>query len=403
MSHSHRRIDSELVCLRAGRGALDGDPLVPPVVQSTTFRRDGVGSEATHQYSRVSNPTVDALEKALGELEEALPAACFSTGLAGEFALFLSVVRAGDHVVCGRSVYGGTTRCFRRIWSDLGVETTFVDATDVEATSAAMRENTKLVFLETPANPGLEMTDVRAIADQAHERGAIVAVDNTFLTPVLQRPLDLGADVSVYSTTKFIEGHSVAMGGALVTRSVALLERIRFVRKCNGSIQTPMNAWLTLNGLKTLPLRMKAQSASAQQVAEWLARHPLVESVRYPTLADERSQRIAERQHLGAHGGVVSFELCGGLESGRAFAQACELCTLVEHVGSVESLITHPASMTHADVPSEQRMQAGVTDGLLRLSVGIEPVEAILEDLARGLDAAADAGTERGVKACAIA
>jgi cystathionine beta-lyase/cystathionine gamma-synthase len=378
---------------------LDGDALVAPLTQSTTFRRSSVGSDPPHQYSRVSNPTVAMLERALGDLERALPAACFATGLAAETGLFLATLRAGDHVVCGRSVYGGTTRLLERLLPGLGIGASFVDATDAAQVRAALRDETRLLFLETPSNPTLELTDIRACADAAHERGALVAVDNTFLTSALQQPLDLGADVSVYSTTKFVEGHSVALGGALVTRDAALLERIQFVRKCTGAIQTPFHAWLTINGLKTLALRLGRQSASAAAIARRLREHPGVARVHHPSLATGAQGEIARAQHPAGHGGVVSFEVHGGIAAARALAERVELCALVEHVGSVDTLLTHPATMTHADVAPAARRAAGIGDGLLRLSVGLEPVEAILADLERGLDAAADAVREE-VAAC---
>lgn len=386
-------------CLRAGRELVDGEPLVPALAQSTTFARDGVGSLAEHQYSRVSNPTVAQLERALGDLEGAPPASCFATGLAAETALFLSVLKAGDHVVCGRSCYGGTTRLLRTLLADLGIESTFVNTRDLGEIEHAVRPNTRLIFVETPANPALELTDIRAVSGVAKGAGALLAVDNTFLTPVLQRPLDHGADVSVYSTTKFIDGHSVALGGSLVTRDADLDARIRIVRKSTGGIQSAFHAWLTLNGLKTLPLRLRRQSESAATIARTLSRHPAVEVVHHPSLATGRDAEIAERQHLDAHGAVVSFELRGGLDAGRALVEACELCTLVEHVGSVETLITHPATMTHADVPLDQRLEAGVTDGLLRLSVGLEEPREILADLLRTLEGAGSPKRE-GVLAC---
>ncbi len=378
----------ESICAHRHAALGDGDPLAPPLCQSTTFARDRVGSEAEHQYSRVSNPTVAELEAKLGALESAPPAACFATGLAAETALFLATLRAGDHAVCAQGVYGGTTRLLRELLPDLGISVDFVDATDAEALEQAVRSNTRLVFVETPANPTLELTDIRRAAEIAHSVGALLAVDNTFLTAVLQRPLDLGADVSVYSTTKFVEGHSLALGGALVSRDEALLERIRFVRKCTGAIQSPFNAWLTLNGLKTLPLRIRRQSQTAATVARWLASQPGVERVRYPGLADDAELALAESQHDTDHGAVVTFEIAGGLEAGRAFAGAVSLCKLVEHVGSVETLLTHPASMTHADVPPDQRRAVGLSDGLLRLSVGVEPPAQIIEDLDHALDAA---------------
>ncbi|MFG0274170.1 MAG: trans-sulfuration enzyme family protein [Phycisphaerales bacterium] len=391
---------AETLCPGVGRGRADGEALVAPLTQSTTFRRDSVGSEALHQYSRVSNPTVATLERALGDLERALPAACFSTGLAAETALFLATLRAGDHVVCGRSVYGGTTRLLERLLPGLGIEASFADATDAAQVRGALRDTTRLVFLETPSNPTLELTDIRACAGAAREVGALVAVDNTFLTAALQQPLDLGADVSVYSTTKFVEGHSVALGGALVTRDAALLERIRFVRKCTGSIQTPFHAWLTINGLKTLALRIGRQSASAAAIAHWLADRPEVARVHHPSLATGAQGEIARAQHLAGHGGVVSFEVRGGIAAARALTERVELCALVEHVGSVDTLLTHPATMTHADVAPYARRAAGIGDGLLRLSVGLEPVESILTDLDHGLAAAGACAAREEVAAC---
>lgn len=377
----------------AGQGLLDGDPLVAPIVQSTTFAREGVGSTAEHQYSRVSNPSVSALERTLGDLEGAPPAVCFASGLAAEAALFLSILRAGDHAVCGRSVYGGTTRLFRQLLAPLGVDTTFVDATDLGAVAAAVRTNTKLIFVESPANPTLELTDIGACAQIAERAGALLAVDNTFLTPVLQRPLDLGADLSVYSTTKFIEGHSVATGGSIVARDDALLERIRFVRKCTGGIQTPFNAWLTLNGVRTLALRIERQSDTALDVARWLSAQPGVGAVRYPALAGREARALAAKQHLGRDGAVVSFEIEGGAKAAHAFVRRLKRCALVEHVGATQTLITHPATMTHADVPPDQRAACGVTDGLLRLSVGLEPAHDIIADLEQALAFASFAAT----------
>ncbi|MAY73134.1 MAG: cystathionine gamma-synthase [Phycisphaerae bacterium] len=398
-----RHSDAATICAHAGIGSGDGQPLVTPLCASTTFCRDGVGSQAEHQYSRVSNPTVAALEDALAQLEDAAGSVCFGSGLAAETALFLATLRSGDHAVCARSVYGGTTRLIREIFGHLGVESTFVDATDAKAIEeAVIPGRTKLVFVETPANPTLELTDIRAAARAARQSGALLAVDNTFLTSVLQKPLDLGADVSVYSTTKFIEGHSVATGGALVSRDPALLEKLRFTRKCTGGIQAPFNAWETLRGLKTLALRVQRQSATAERVAAWLAERSEIGVVYHPSRPRDVAQRaIADRQHLGAkgsrHGAVVTIELGGeyALATAAAFCRALKLCRLVEHVGSTETLVTHPATMTHADVPPEQRAAAGVSDGLVRISVGLEEPDEIIADLARGIDAARAAATGR--------
>ena len=376
-------------CPRIAQGSADGDPLVAPIVQSTTFCRDGIDSQAPHQYSRVSNPTVSALERALGELENAPPAVCFTTGLAAETALFLALLQRGDHVVCSRALYGGTVRLLEQVLSGLGITTSFVDTTDLAAVQAAVQPATKLIFVETPANPTLDLTDLCAVADIAHAAGAKLAVDNTFLTPLLQQPLDCGADFCVTSTTKFIEGHSAALGGAVTSRDEDGLEALRFIRKCTGAIQTPLDAWLTLQGIKTLPVRLQHQSATAAELANWLAGRDDVRRVHYPSLGDARSRRIAATQHLGAHGAVLSFELVGGLEHARSVAQRASGFRLVEHVGSVETLITHSATMTHAGVSKEQREAVGVTDGLLRLSVGLEPAATLRAELEAALEACA--------------
>lgn len=360
----------------------DSAALVPPLVQSTTYVQPEVGATGVHAYSRVSNPTVDALERQLGALEDAPPAVCFSTGLAAETALFLSLLRAGDHAVVGAAIYGGTVRLFRQLLAELGVSATFVNTANPAEVSAALTPRTKLVFIETPANPTLELTDIEAVARITKAAGVPLAVDNTFLTPVLQKPLELGADISLYSTTKHIEGHSTALGGSITTRDGALLDRLRFIRKCTGAIQTPFNAWLTSRGIKTLPLRVRQHSRNALEVARWLEGNQAVARVNFPGLESFPQKALADRQHAEAlHGGVVSFELTGGTEAGRAVLNGVKLCSLVEHIGGVETLITHPATMTHADVPAEQRRAAGIADGLVRLSVGLEEVSDIIADL----------------------
>jgi cystathionine beta-lyase/cystathionine gamma-synthase len=368
----------------------DRGPLVGALVQSTTFVQRHVGDDNGPSYSRVSNPTVDEVEETLGALEGAPPSVCFGTGLAAETALFLALLRAGDHAVVGDAIYGGTVRLFRQVLSELGITATFVDTSDPAAVSRAITSRTKLVFIETPANPTLKLTDIAAIAQVCKRSGVPLAVDNTFLTPVLQRPLDLGADISVYSTTKHIEGHSAALGGAITSRDEKLLERVRWIRKCTGGIIAPFNAWLTLRGIKTLPLRLREQSRNAQRVAEWLAANPAVERVHYPGLADFPQATLAATQHASFngetfHGGVISFELKGGTQAGINLLNNVKLCSLVEHVGSVETLITHPASMTHADVPPEHRRAVGIADGLVRLSVGLEDPTEVIADLEQAI------------------
>ncbi len=380
------RLSLETQLLQPHPVATDHHSLCTPLVQSTAFAQSAIGQTGVHAYSRVSNPTVDALEAKLGAIERALPAVCCSTGLAAETVLFLTVLRAGDHVVCGRAVYGGTVRLLEQLLEGLGVAHTFVDSTRVAEVAAAIRPETRLVFLETPANPTLALTDIARISELAHQTGALVAVDNTFLTPLGQSPLDLGADVSVYSTTKLIEGHSAALGGALVTRDQPLLDRCKFIRKSIGCIQTPFHAWLTLQGLKTLGLRLRAQFANASRLAEWLESRPEIAQVNYPGLATFRQADLARQQHLLGDGNVISFELSGGYAAAFEFVQSLSVCRLAEHVGTVETLITHSASMTHADVPPKLRRAAGISDGLLRLSVGLEDVDDLIADLQQGLE-----------------
>ena len=368
-------------------------PIVAGLVQSTTYHQSEIGGHVGHAYSRVSNPSVDEVETVLGALENAPPAVAFGTGLAAETALFLAILRAGDHAVVGDAIYGGTVRLFRQVLNELGITSTFVDTADPANVEKAITPRTKLVFIETPANPTLKLTDIGAIAAITRKAnggaGVPLAVDNTFLTAVLQRPLDLGADISVYATTKLIEGHSTACGGAIIARDEKLLEKIRWIRKCTGGIQAPFNAWLTTRGIKTLPLRVRQQARNAQIIAEWLAQNPHVAKVNFPGLAGFPQADLAHRQHReGLHGSVISFEVVGGAVAGKRVLEGATVCSLVEHVGSVETLLTHPVTMTHADVPPEQRKLAGITDGLIRLSVGLEEPEEIIADLEQAIEAA---------------
>lgn len=366
--------------------------ILPPIVQSTTYVQQSVGNHKGYTYSRASNPTVSALEQALGAIEDAPPSVCFSTGLAAETALFLTLLKSGDHVVCSEVVYGGTVRLLREILSGLGITATFVDTADASLVAAAITPATKLIFIETPGNPTLRLADIRGIAAIAKQHGIPLAVDNTFLTPVLQRPLELGADISLYSTTKHIEGHNSTVGGAITTRDTALLDRLRFIRKSVGSIQAPLDAWLTLRGLKTLPLRIKQHSENALTVARWLENHPQVNRVLYPGLDSFPQRDLAAAQHRGLHGGLLAFEVeggrGGGADAGRRVLNSVKVCSLAENLGAVETLITHPVTMTHGDVPREQREKVGITDGLIRLSVGLEDPTDIIADLSQAIDAA---------------
>jgi len=381
---------AELFATTAVRGGVTPDPatgaVLTPIYQSTTYHQQAVGVHKGFTYSRAANPTVSALEAALGALEDTPPAVCFATGMAAISSLFLAILKSDDHVVVSDVVYGGTVRLFQQILTNFGVQASFVDTSNPQAVAEAIRPNTKLVFIETPANPTLKLTDIAAVAKVTHAADIRLAVDNTFLTPVLQRPLDLGADITLLSTTKYIEGHNSTVGGSIATRDEALLERLRLVRKTLGCIQSPQESWLTLRGLKTLPLRLQQHSTNAQKVAEWLERHPKIASVHFPGLASFPQFALAQNQQ-SLPGGMLAFELKGGAEAGIQLMNTVRLCLLAENLGAVETLITHPVSMTHGDVPCDIRERTGITDGLVRLSVGLENSADIIADLETALAA----------------
>lgn len=384
--------DLDLFSTSVIHAGLTADPatgaLLTPIYQSTTYLQEAVGVHKGFTYSRADNPTVAALERALGALEGTPPAVCFATGMAAISALFLSVLKSGDHAVISDVVYGGTVRLFQQILNGVGITASFVDTSCREEVERAITPQTRIVFVETPANPTLKLTDITAIAQVTRRAGIKLAVDNTFLTPVLQRAIDLGADISVLSTTKYIEGHNATVGGSVATNEQALIERLRVVRKTLGSIQSPLESWITLRGLKTLPIRMQRHSENALAVARWLEQHPGVERVLYPGLESFPQKELADRQQA-LPGGMLSFEVRGGTEAGIAVMNSVKLCSLAENLGAVETLITHPASMTHADVPPETRAAIGIGDGLVRLSVGLESPHDLIADLDQALRVAA--------------
>jgi len=357
---------------------------LPPIVQSTTYVQEAVGVDRGYTYSRTRNPTVAALEEALAAHEGAPHATAWASGMAAITALALTHLGAGDHVICSRVVYGGTVRLLGRILSRFGVSASFVDAREPERIREAVRDETRLLFVETPGNPTLDLVDIRAAAEIARDAGALLAVDNTFLTGFLQRPLELGAHVSVHSTTKFIDGHNAAVGGALLTDDAELHERLLFVRKTAGSIQTPFGAWLTHQGLTTLPMRMEQHSRSALTLGGWLEQRPEVCRVLYPFLPSFPQHELAQHQQ-GAGGGVLSFDLTGGEEAALAMLPALRRIRLAESLGAAQTLATHPATMTHADVPEDQLRAVGLTGGLIRLSVGLEDPEDLMADLDQAL------------------
>jgi cystathionine gamma-lyase len=365
------------------------DPLtgsiLTPIYQTTTYVQDSVDEYLAkgYSYSRSGNPTVTALENKLTALEDGQDTACFGTGMAAINALFMAFLNEGDHAIISDVVYGGTYRLATKIYTRFGVEFSFVDTSNADNVRAAIKDNTRLILTETPANPTLKLTDIAAVSSIAKELGIPHAVDNTFLTPYYQKALDLGADMSVHSTTKYFDGHNATVGGAIVSTSDELHEKIVYVRNATGTIMSPQVAWLTLQGVKTLSVRLDQQSANAQKVAEFLAGHDKVESVCYPGLPSFGQHELAKSQASG-FGAMAWFEVKGGLDAGKQLMDTIDLWSLAENLGSLESLITHPVTMTHADVDEAERKRVGITDGLVRISVGLEDAE----DLIAALDAA---------------
>ncbi|HEV8427353.1 MAG TPA: PLP-dependent aspartate aminotransferase family protein [Pyrinomonadaceae bacterium] len=361
--------------------------LLTPIYQTTTYRQEAVGKDKGFTYSRSGNPTVSALERRLAALEGAEYCTCYATGLAATAVLCLALLRGGDHVVASQAVYGGTVRLFEQVLAPFGVTSEFVDTADETALSRAVAARaTRFVFIETPANPTLSLTDIESAARITHAAGSLLVVDNTLLTPALQRPFELDADIVLHSTTKFIEGHNATVGGALLTRDQKLHDQFSFTRNAIGAIQSPFPAWLTLQGVKTVGLRMAQHSENALQIARFLERHPRVTRLLYPGLESFPQFELARKQQ-GSGGALISFEVEGGVAAGIRLMNNVRLCALAENLGSAETLITHPASMTHADVPAIQRQAAGITDGLVRLSVGLEDPADVIRDLSQALEA----------------
>ena len=366
--------------------------ILTPIYQTTTYRQAAVGHDKGFTYSRSRNPTVSALEARLAALEGAELCTCYGTGLAATTALCLALLSAGDRVVVSQAVYGGTVRLFRQVFANFCVEAEFVDTSDEESLVQALRTPARFLFIETPANPTLNITDIQLASRLARAAGALLVVDNTLLTPALQRPFELGADVILHSTTKFIEGHNATIGGALITRDAELHERFLFARNAIGAIQSPFPAWLTLQGIKTLPLRMARHSENAIRIAEFLTADDRVTKVIYPGLRSFPQFELAQRQQKTG-GAMIAFEVAGGVEAGIRLMNSVRLCALAENLGAAETLITHPASMTHADVPAPQRAEAGITDGLVRLSVGLEDPADLIRDLDQALSKRSKAQT----------
>ncbi|HET8928812.1 MAG TPA: cystathionine gamma-synthase [Microbacterium sp.] len=356
--------------------------IIPPIYQTSTFVQDGIGGfRGGYEYNRAGNPTRSALEAQLAALEGGAHARSFASGLAAEDALLRGILKPGDHVILGNDVYGGTYRLLTAVFGRWGVETTTLELSDLDALRAGIRPTTKVVWVETPSNPLLKITDIAALAEIAHGAGGLLVVDNTFASPALQRPFELGADVVVHSTTKYLGGHSDVLGGAVVLRDDTLLEALSFQQFAVGAVSAPLDAWLTTRGIKTLGVRMQRHSENAQAIAEWASQRPEFATVYYPGLASHPGHVIAARQ-MSAFGGMVALGLADGPEAARAYAESTRLFQLAESLGGVESLIGYPPEMTHASL---RGTALAVPENVVRLSVGIEDAGDLIGDLEEAL------------------
>ncbi|MDA8131113.1 MAG: cystathionine gamma-synthase [Elusimicrobia bacterium] len=356
-----------------------------PVYQTSTYKQDGIGRDRGWEYSRTGNPTRKALEECIAALEHVKFGLAFASGLAAETAVLGGLLKAGDHVVAGDDLYGGTYRLFEKVFRKWGLEISYADSRDPVSFRKAMRRNTRLIWAETPTNPLLNITDIAAVAEIAHKGKALLAVDNTFATPFFQRPAELGADIVVHSSTKYLGGHSDVIGGLLAIRDREVFETAKFYQNAAGGVPGPWDAWLTLRGIKTLAVRMKAHESNAFALAGFLRGHPKVSKVYYPGLEEHPGYTLASEQ-MDGFGGMVSFELKGGRAAADRFFRKLKVFSLAESLGGVESLACYPAAMTHASIPEKVRVSRGITAGLVRLSAGIENSEDLLHDVEEALD-----------------
>ncbi len=356
-----------------------------PVYLTATYRQPEPGREGKYVYSRTGNPTRDALERSLAVLEEGKFGLAFSSGMAATTTV-LMLLQKGDHVIAGDDVYGGTYRLFEEVLRKFGLQFSYVDARNPEKVEKSVRKNTRMIWVETPTNPLMKIVDLRAMARIARKAKSILVVDNTFMSPYFQNPLRYGADVVVHSTTKYLGGHSDLIGGATITSDTEIHQRLRFLQNAVGPVPGPLDSWLVLRGIKTLALRMERHDQNGRKVAEFLVGNREVERVYYPGLPDHPQRKVVEKQMTG-YGGMLSFQLKGGMERCKRFLKKLRVFTVAESLGGVESLIEHPASMTHASVPKSTRMERGITDNLIRMSVGIEDIEDLLRDLRMAFEA----------------
>jgi cystathionine gamma-lyase len=359
--------------------------VMPPIYATSTYAQTSPGVHQGYEYSRTQNPTRGAYERCVADLEGGTDGFAFASGLAAT-ATVLELIDSGSHVVAMDDLYGGSRRLFERVRRrSAGLDFTFADLSDTRALAASVRPNTRLIWIETPTNPTLKLVDLEAVGRFGRERGILTAVDNTFATPWIQRPLELGCDIVVHSATKFLNGHSDMVGGIAVVKDKALAEQLGFLQNSIGAVGGPFDSFLALRGLKTLPLRMRQSSESALQIARWLERQQSVEQVLYPGLESHAQHALARKQMQNGFSGIVTFCVRGGLEDARRCLERCGIFTIAESLGGVESLIDHPGIMTHASVPAEQRAALGIKDTLIRLSVGVEDVDDLIDDLEQAL------------------
>jgi cystathionine beta-lyase/cystathionine gamma-synthase len=369
------------------RAGISPDPttgsILPPIYETATYVLPEVGRDLGFDYTRSSNPTRQVLEDNLAAIENGKYAISFASGMSAVDACF-KLFSSGDHIVCGDDVYGGVTRLLDNVIVQQGLSVSYVDTTNADAVRAAITPATRMLWIETPTNPLLKVSDLEDMVSIAREKNILLGVDSTFATPVFLRPLDFGADIVMHSTTKYLAGHNQIIGGVLITNAEHVFEKMKYIQKTIGAVSSPFDCWLNLSGLKTLHLRMKRHEESAMQVAQFLESHAKIDRVLYPGLPSHPQHAVAKAQMSG-FSGMIAFELTGGAAAGKTLMNNVQLCGLAESLGSVETMITHPASMTHADVPVEDRRKRGLTDGLVRLSVGIEDVEDIIADLENAL------------------
>lgn len=399
---NHDRAAPDTLVVHAGINKSEFLPAVPPIFQTSTFAFDSAergaelfaGKRKGYIYSRMGNPTVEGLENSIAALEGGAKALACSSGMAAIHTTLVTMLKAGDHLICSDALYGPTCTLVSKFLSGLGIESTMVDTSDLQAIKQAMRPNTRVVYVETPGNPTLVVSDLRAIAELAHDQGVLLVVDNTFMSPILQQPFRWGADVVVHSLTKFLNGHADVVGGVIVVKEEKDFPRFREALNHFGGVLPPFEAFLVHRGIRTLALRMRRHCENALKIAEYLEAHQQVEWVRYPWLKSHPQRELSRKQSAGG-GAVISFSLKGGIEAGRRMMNSVKLCTLAVSLGGVETLIQHPASMTHASMGVEARRRAHIGDGMVRISVGIEDVNDLIADIAQALEAAASVGPDR--------